>query len=807
MSKPRIPNQRKANLAHKRRVEQYAVFIQQVYDHMAKEAVRYAVLAGANDEKPFSFSDYPLTKEAIRQLQSQLMNDVSAIIMRGTSEEWKESNLVQDLVAKKVLTAYAGTSKQGDEYSRYFETNPDALKNFQERKDRGMNLSTRVWNLSEQYKSELEEAITAAIAPGTSAMSLAAQVKQYLKYPDKRFRRIKEKLADGTIKWHLSKNAKAFHPGNGKPGVYRSSARNAQRLARTEINMSYRTAEQKRWEQFDFVVGYEIKTTQNGHHVTDICDDLKGKYPKSFKFTGWHPQCMCYCIPILKTEYEFWADDDVKSVNEVTDVPKNFKQWIIDNEERINAAEKRGNLPYFISDNREVVEDVLYPKGSKKNSGVDAKYHSIDDVIQAWDSNRFEERGRDEIEGVTVQGYVGELQGFNGLPNQLSEPDFNFCIHDDNYVVMYRGFRRNAETNVENFLHGKLYEGKGGAGDGSYFSTNKNEVLSAYVSDRNENHIITAAFDKRKVKIANADELREQWLSEMNAIDKKTLRAELKAKGLKGDTYWDAWDALNDKLMIYDNFGSWATAKGYDLIYNPSDGFYIVLNRTKIYVLDKTLDNPHYGAAMKLGRTATKEAMKIVEDIGVPELTEIQKRNIHELADALGVPRKEIKPMSFLDADQGASNPTKDKENCQSVVVAFEARRRGLNCHALPYSANRNSESYALGERFQDAWINPKTNKIIEPTIIKGTNDAEIISKLKRQLGTDGRYVLGINENNGRGHLVSIERVNGRIIIKDDQINDFIAIDSLEDISYLEIIKIDRAILNISKIKSILGFH
>lgn len=288
MSKPKIPNQRKANLQHKKRVEKYALLIQQVYDNVAKEAAHYAVLTGADTDKKFSFSDYPLTKEAIKKLQSRLMSEIKGIIMTGASEEWKESNLVQDLVVKKVLTAYTGTSKIGDEYSRYFETNPDSLKAFQERKDRGMNLSTRVWDLSEQYKQELEESITAAIALGTSAVELAAQVKKYLKEPDKRFRRIKEKMEDGTIKWHLSKNAKAYHPGQG---VYRSSARNAQRLARTEINMSYRTAEQERWKQFDFVVGYEIKTTQNGHHVEDMCDDLSGKYPKTFKFTGWHPQC------------------------------------------------------------------------------------------------------------------------------------------------------------------------------------------------------------------------------------------------------------------------------------------------------------------------------------------------------------------------------------------------------------------------------------------------------------------------------------------------------------------------------------
>lgn len=129
--------------------------------------------------------------------------------------------------------------------------------------------------------------------------------------------------------------------------------------------MAYRTAEQTRWKQFDFVVGYEVKTTQNGRHVEDICDELAGKYPKDFVFTGWHPQCMCYTIPILKTEEEFWADDSedsTASVNEVTDVPQGFKDWITDNQERIERPEERGTLPYFIRDNRDTVEEVLKEK-------------------------------------------------------------------------------------------------------------------------------------------------------------------------------------------------------------------------------------------------------------------------------------------------------------------------------------------------------------------------------------------------------------------------------------------------------------
>lgn len=442
MSKPKIPNQRKANLSHKKRIEKYAILIQQVYDNIAKEAARYAVLSGAKNDQPFSFDDYPLSKEAIKNLQSNLIKEVTGIIMAGTSNEWKESNLVQDLVAKKVLIAYTGTTKHGDEYSRYFETNPDALKSFQERKDNGMNLSTRVWNLSEQYKRELEESITAAIAPGTSAMQLAAQVKQYLKDPDKRFRRIKEKMSDGSIKWHLSNPAKAYHPGQG---VYRSSARNAQRLARTEINMSYRTAEQKRWEQFDFVVGYEVKTTQNGHHVADICDELAGKYPKSFKFRGWHPQCLCYCIPILKTEDEFWADDDVKSVNEITDVPQGFKEWIRDNEDRINVAEKRSSLPYFIRDNREDVEYILHPELRKKTTlEMAAERHAsrtasdIKDIQERWDAKQ----KRDANTIMVANNVLKEAQSWSEVDYSRLEQ----LIADNNLTALTGESRKVAQA-------------------------------------------------------------------------------------------------------------------------------------------------------------------------------------------------------------------------------------------------------------------------------------------------------------------------------------------------------------------------
>ena len=122
------------------------------------------------------------------------------------------------------------------------------------------------------------------------------------------------------------------------------------RLARSEINMAYRTAEQTRWQQFDFVVGKEIKLS-GSHPEHDICDSLAGKYPKDFKWLGWHPNDMCYEIPILKTEEEFWQSADTPSKNAVYDVPQSMKDWMADNAERVKSAKERGTLPYWIGDN------------------------------------------------------------------------------------------------------------------------------------------------------------------------------------------------------------------------------------------------------------------------------------------------------------------------------------------------------------------------------------------------------------------------------------------------------------------------
>lgn len=342
MAKPKTPSQKSRYSALNQRLNKYTMLVQQIFDDLNLEVAKAAtsVSFDANGGKPFRFSDYPILKKRAEDLQQRYVDDIGAVIYSGTSAEWKKSNEVQDLLADGVLKAY-GAQVSGEKYKIYYQTNNDALKAFQKRRANGMTLSQKLWNQAGNYKEEMEYAISSAIEKGTSAVTLSKRLSKYLHdFPS-------------LQKDYKDKFGKAVECHDCE---YRSM-----RLARSEINMAYRTAEQTRWQQMDFVVGYEIKLS-GAHPAEDICDMLKGKYPKDFVWTGWHPNDLCYKIPILKTEEEFWnygVARNKPSSKEVKDVPDAFKKWVSDNTERINRAKGNGTLPFFLKDNKSYVDKAL----------------------------------------------------------------------------------------------------------------------------------------------------------------------------------------------------------------------------------------------------------------------------------------------------------------------------------------------------------------------------------------------------------------------------------------------------------------
>lgn len=339
MAKPRIPSQKSRYGALNQRLNKYMMLVQQIFDDLNLETAKAATSVSYNGSKPFRFSDYPTLKQRVQDLQQRYVDDIGTVIYSGTSAEWKKSNEVQDLLADGVLKAY-GAQVNGTKYKVYYQPNNDALKAFQKRRANGMTLSQKLWNQATNYKEEMEYAISSAIEKGTSAATLSKRLSKYLQ--------------------DFPKLQKDYKDKYGKAVDCHDCEYRSMRLARSEINMAYRTAEQERWNQMDFVVGYEIKVS-HAHKIKDICDLLAGKYPKDFKWTGWHPSCTDYKIPILKTEEEFWNYGEARnkpSSKEVSDVPTAFKNWVVDNEKRINAAKRNGTLPYFLKDNPLVISDM-----------------------------------------------------------------------------------------------------------------------------------------------------------------------------------------------------------------------------------------------------------------------------------------------------------------------------------------------------------------------------------------------------------------------------------------------------------------
>lgn len=319
-----------------------------LFDEALKEAARIGEASGFSDkDAPFYFKDYPVVKARIDELMQGLHNNIVTSIEEGNREEWLLSCEKNDKMVDSI-TSSTGIPKA--QISQWKQRNLEALNAFQSRKVEGMGLSARVWNITEQFKQELELALDIGLGEGKSAAALSRDVRKYLNEPNKLFRRVRDK--HGVLR--LSKAAKAYHPGQG---VYRSSYKNAMRLATTENNMAYRSADHERWQQLQFVVGIEIRLSNN-HPVYDICDELKGIYPKDFKFVGFHPHCRCFAVAILPTAEQFLdyqnrkiAGEDVsgfKFDGEVKDVPDNFKEWMRGNDERLGRAK---NIPYFIKDN------------------------------------------------------------------------------------------------------------------------------------------------------------------------------------------------------------------------------------------------------------------------------------------------------------------------------------------------------------------------------------------------------------------------------------------------------------------------
>lgn len=344
--------------------------IQKLYRKAVDDAAAIgAQLPPLDPNKPLDFAKNKSANKSINRIIKRLNDGISRAIARSCEKNWDIANQKNDTLVKDVIRNLADNAVMQAYEARMLERNTAARDAFIKKAEEGFKGSSRIWN-NEMFKSELELAMSLGLEKGQSAGSLARDLRHYLNAPDMLFRRVRDKYGNLV----LSQRAKAYHPGQG---VYRSAYKNALRFAGTTTNMAYRSADYERIQNEHFVVGIEIHLSNN--HTTknskgeeeplhDICDILQGKYPKDFMWSGWHPNCRCYMTTILKTAEESREDlrrvmrgeqplPPEQSKNYVGDTPQAFKDWIVDNDERLARS---SSLPYFVRDNAKYVDAALY---------------------------------------------------------------------------------------------------------------------------------------------------------------------------------------------------------------------------------------------------------------------------------------------------------------------------------------------------------------------------------------------------------------------------------------------------------------
>ncbi len=304
----------------------------------------------------FSVQQNRIAMKKINTILKKSAGKFDVIMINSIQKEWKLTN---PALWKGLKTVFGKTLKEAELLNEIRlkaiannRSSADEARSFYNQKRNGMNISDRVWNLHSHIPKEMDALIQNAIKQGKSADELSRNLGRYLNEPDKIFRKVRNKKT-GELEW--SEAAKNYHPGRG---TYRSSYKNAMRLARTEINRAYRYSEWLGYQNNNQIYGYEIVLSNNTENQCEVCKRLAGVYPKWFLWTGWHPQCRCRIVPVLmpKSDWEillkkrFEGKESEFKPAFIENLPSQFVEYLQENSKRIQSA---ATLPYWFEDNEE----------------------------------------------------------------------------------------------------------------------------------------------------------------------------------------------------------------------------------------------------------------------------------------------------------------------------------------------------------------------------------------------------------------------------------------------------------------------
>lgn len=270
-----------------------SLYYRQSLEALARLAYKTKQAGILDLSKPIRWSDFP--PERRREAEGIL-----------TSLHARLSNLYQ----KGTQSAWLSGEKQAIQQNRTLQMTPEArkrinasnrhlIKDLQTRKVGGLSVSSRVWGLIEDAEGKLELSLQSVLNDPKASRDPKALSRAFLRKlqnPDE----VMKSLREGNQHETLQRAKQLFGRG---VGIYRDPLKNIERLFRTEITKANREAQWQMFQQNPYITGFRIK--RSGRRVNGkplpcpLCEGLQGVYPKSFRFTVWHPHCECIMEPIF----------------------------------------------------------------------------------------------------------------------------------------------------------------------------------------------------------------------------------------------------------------------------------------------------------------------------------------------------------------------------------------------------------------------------------------------------------------------------------------------------------------------------
>lgn len=436
----------------------------------------------------------------------------------------------------------------------------------------GWSLSKSIWSDNEDTLKKAYEMVAGGIAENKSIYEISKDLEDFVSPSAKK-------------PWNYT--FKAENKVTGEMQTYRVYPKkvdyNAQRLARTLSQHAYEQTIISVNKKNPFV--QKIRWHSTGSRACPICKERDGKLFDKDKVPMDHPNGMCVLEPV----YDENTNDRLAAWVKGKDDPA------------IDAYAKQFGFG---------AGDVDASKLKSAEPASKTKIVQGDpNAVSTW--KRRKDKFDFEIEDII------NYQGFDGLPRLVDADEFDRIAKQSNFIAQ-RTYSASTKEILDSYrdqlYHDKWYVdcSTGGAqyGQGMYCAADWTGKLTDGIKEEMKHYqelnkergnalsyIETLTLDESARVITYNDLVELASEEDITIYDEKAARAS--AKVVYKMLYKKNWDSLTDeeqnkfleetkKNADFEDYGSYAAAKGYDAInaegHGQSGSYTIILNRTKLII-------------------------------------------------------------------------------------------------------------------------------------------------------------------------------------------------------------------------------